>query len=197
MEREMTTKLTPRLAGTLALVGAIIWLVVAAASLLATNISGDDWEGPYLMMSILAFAAAICTTVAIFGVLQRAGAGRGWLSVAMLFAILGTLALGLVLWAWIVGGALFAIAALLTVLRLRAKGLGSAPLQWLLVVAWPIGFGIAVLLEKLEVGPMDSYGDYRLAFDVGFSIGCVLFAAGLAAHGLWLRREQMMKAVDK
>ncbi len=190
----MTTKLT-RKAGTFALVGAIAWLVAAPfAFLRANDISNGD--GDYWTLTILVFAAAICTTVAVFGLLQRSGAGRRLVVLAMLFAILGTLLLGAASWAWIAAVPLLTIAALVAVLRLRARGLGSAPAQWLLVVAWPIGIGIALLLAKLEVGPVDSYGDYNIAFLVGFATGCLLFAAGLAVIGRWLRSEQGVDAPE-
>lgn len=193
----MPTQLT-RTAGTFALVGAITWLVAAVTTLLrARDISEDDWEAAYLTVTVLAFAAAVCTTVAVYGLLRRAGAGRGWVpGVAMLFAILGTLMLGVAVWAWIIAVPLLAIAALIAVLRLRSSGLGSAPAEWLLVAAWPIGVGLALLLSALDVGPVDSYGDHAVAYLVGFATGCVLFAAGLAANGRWLRSEQSVDAPE-
>lgn len=188
----MPTKLTRR-SGTIAVIGAIAWVVAALVSILrAGDISSDsDWEAPYLTWALLVFVAAVCTTVAIFGLLRRTNTGRRWISIAArLLAILGTVLLGLSAWAWIALVPLLTVAALVAVLRLRSQLLGSALFQWLLVIAWPVGIGLALLLYQLKVGPVDSYGDHYLAGEFGFAAGSLLFAAGLATIGLWLRSEK-------
>ncbi len=185
----MPTQLT-RIAGTFALVGALAWLLALPAALLRVNNMGDGW-GAYFTFAILVFVAAICTTVALFGLLRRAGGGADWLTVtALLVAILGTLMLGMFTWGWPVGALLLTIAALVAILRLRAARFGSGATGWLLVAAWPIGIGLAILLAVLKVGRVDSYGDYVVAHAIGFAVGCTLFAVTLAATGRWLRSEQ-------
>ncbi len=186
----MPTQLT-RIAGIFALVGAGVWLLAVPAALLQANNMGGDWQRAYFTFAILVFVAAACTTVALFGLLRRAGGGADWLTVtALLVAILGTLMLGVFTWAWPVGASVLTIAALVAILRLRAAHLGSGAADWLLVAAWPIGIGLAILLVVLKVGPIDSYGDYNLAYAIGFAVGCTLFAVALAAAGRRLRSEQ-------
>lgn len=193
----MPTKLT-RGAGTIAVIGALTWVVAALVAILQANDNSEsDWEAGYLAWSALVFVAAICSTVLIFGMLQRTNAGRRWLTiVAPLLAILGTVMLLLAAWAWIAFVPLLAAAALVAVLRLRSRLLGSAPFQWLLVIAWPIGIGIALLLNLLEFGPVDSYGDHYLAFEIGFATGSLLFAASVGAIGLWLRSEKSVESQE-
>ncbi len=184
----MPTRLT-RIAGTFALVGALVWLLAGSAALLSAWDPGNDWYWAYYTMAILAFVAAACTTVALFGLLRRAGGG--WLTVvAVVLAILGTLMLGVATWAWIVGVSLLTIAALVAILRLRTARFGSGAAGWLLVAAWPIGIGLAILLSVLKVGTPDSGGYYILAQVIGFAAGCTLSAVALAATGRRLRSEQ-------
>lgn len=193
----MPTKLTRR-AGTFAVIGAITWVVAALVALLTANDNSEsDWEGGYLAWSALVLVAAVCSTVLIFGLLQRTDASRRWQSiVAPALAILGTIMLSLAAWAWIAFVPLLAAAALVAVLRLRSRLLGSAPFEWLLVIAWPIGIGIALLLNLLEFGPVDSYGDHYLAGEIGFATGSLLFAASVGAIGLWLRSEKSVDALE-
>lgn len=186
----MPTRLT-RIAGTIALVGALAWLLAVPAALLRARDQGNDLERAYNTFAILVFIAAICTTVALFGLLRRAGGGANWLTVtAVVLAILGTLMLGAGAWAWPMLVPMLTIAALVAILRLRAARFGSGAAGWLLVAAWPIGIGLAILLVVLKVGRIDSYGDYPLAAAIGFAVGCTLFAVALAATGRRLRSEQ-------
>lgn len=187
----MPTKLTRR-AGTFALVGAILWIVALLVAILRTGKDSEsDWESSYITIAVIVFAAAICSTVLIFGLLRRSNAGRVWpANVARFLAISSTILLGLATWAWIAWLTLFTVAALVAVMRLRASSLGSALFQWLLILAWPVGIAVALLLMKLKVGPLDSYGDHYLASEIGFGTGALLFAVGLALCGLWLRGEK-------
>lgn len=190
----MPNRLT-RTAGGFAIVAAMAWLV--AAPIVFIRVESDAWVVPYFTWALLVFAASACTTVAIFGMLRRAG-GR-WDAVTvitMLVAILGTLLLGVATWAWIVGVALLTIAVVVTVIRLRAARLGNAAASVLLVAAWPIGIAVAFGLGALKVGPIDAYGDRYVAFYIGFAAGSVLFAASLFTIGRWLRSEQAVDVTD-
>lgn len=191
----MPSRLT-RTAGIFAIVAAIAWLVCAPTAFLGVGVE-DDWEVRYLTWALLVFAAAACTTVAIFGMLRRAGSGLDAVTVvAMFVAILGTLLLGVATWAWIVGTPLLTIAVIVTVLRLRAARLANTVASILLVAAWPIGIALAFGLGALKVGPIDSYGDRYVAFYIGFATGSVLFAAGLLMMGRWLRSEHAVDVAD-
>lgn len=193
----MPSRLT-RTAGAFAIVAGIAWLIAAPATFIVAATRSDDWEVPYLIWALLVFAASACTTVAIFGMLRRAG-GR-WDAVtviAMLLAILGTLMLGIATWAWIAGVALITIAALITVLRLRTARCANTVASILLVAAWPIGIAVALVLITLKVGPIDSYGDYNIAYLIGFATGSILFAAGLLMIGHWLRSEPAIDSTNE
>ncbi len=191
----MPTHLT-RAAGTFAIVAAVAWLIAAPTALIGVR-SGEG-DVPYYMLALVVFSASACTTVALHGLLRRSGGGRDAVTlVATLLAILGTLMLGVVIWAWIIGVGLLTIAALISVLRLRSARVGSTLGGVLLVAAWPVGIAIALLLDGLRVGPIDSYGDAHLAQLIGFAVGCIAFSAGLFVCGRWLRGERAVEAPDE
>lgn len=190
----MPSRLT-RTAGVFAIVAATLWLVAALTAFIVAGAEGSGVS--YLTLALLVFAASACTTVTIFGMLRRAGARWDALTVvAMLLAILGTLLLGIATWAWIVGVAFPTVAALIAVLRLRAARFGNALASVLLVAAWPVGIAVALVLITLKVGPTDSYGDYYLAYIIGFLSGSIPFAAGLFMIGRWLHSEQAIDVTD-
>ena len=187
----MPTRLT-RAAGAFALLASIAWLVAAPTSLIGAG--SDEWETHYFILALVVFIAAACTTVALFGLLRRAGGAWDAVTVAaMALVILGTLVLGAVTWAWILGVGLLAIAAVIAVLRLRSARLGPTIGGVLLTIAWPVGIAIAIALDTLGVGPTDSYGDSYIAQLIGFATGSLIFSAALFLYGRWLRSE---KAVD-
>jgi hypothetical protein len=178
------------MAGTFALIAALIWLV--AAPICFVGVGSDDWEAGYVLLTVTAFAAAACTSVAILGLLRRADSGTARKAVVMILAGLATLLLGLAVWAWVISVALLTIAALVASLRLSRAGLANRLGSILLVVAWPVGIAVALALDAMEVGPVDSYGDAYVAQRIGFATGCVLFAAGLFVSGRLLRGEEVV-----
>jgi hypothetical protein len=183
----MSTRLT-RTAGVFAFVASFAWLVAAPAALVGAG--SDDWERYYYVLAAVTFVASAFTTVATFGLLRRAGGSKDATTlIAMLLAILGTLMLAVVTWAWVLAVGLLAISSLISVLRLRSARLGTASGSSLLVAAWPVGIASALILDFLGVGSIDSYGDAHLAQLVGFAVGSILFSAGLFLTGRWLRSE--------
>jgi hypothetical protein len=189
----MPTRLS-RAAGTFAVIAAVAWLAVAPAAIIGAG--SEDWEVHYTTLAILSFFASACSTIALFGLMRRAGSGGAMSSVALTLAILGTLTLGIVTWAWLVGVSLLAIAAVVAVLALRSARLGTTIGNALLVAAWPVGVAAAVVLDMLQVGPIDAYGDPYLGQLIGYSAGGLLFAAGLLVSGRWLRRETVVDVSD-
>lgn len=190
----MPSQLT-RTAGVFAIVAAVAWLVAAPVAFIGAG--SDDWVVPYFVLNALVFIASVCTTVVIFGMLRRAGGRWDALTVvAMLLAILGTLLLGAATWAWPAGVALVTIAVLIAVLRLRSARLENGLASILLVVGWPIGIAVGLVLGALKVGPVDSYGDYYIAQRIGFATGGILFAAGLLMIGRWLHNEHAVNVAD-
>lgn len=189
----MPTRLT-RTAGSFALVAAVAWLAVAPAALIGAG--ADDWEVHYLTVALTSFVASACTAIALFGLLRRAGSVGLIAAVAMTVAILGTLLLGIVTWAWLLGVGFFTIASAFTVLEMRRARVGTVTGQVLLVAAWPIGVAVAIALEELQVGPIDSYGDAHLGQLIGLATGGILYAAGLFVSGRWLCRENAVDESD-
>ena len=189
----MPTRLT-RTAGTFALVASIAWVAVAPAALIGAGAA--DWEVHYFTLALTAFVASACATVALFGMLRRAGSVGLIAAIAMTLAILGTLVLGIVTWAWLLGVGFLTIASAITVLEMRRARVGTVPGHVLLVAAWPIGVAVAIALEELQVGPIDSYGDAYLGQLIGLATGGILYAAGLFACGRWLRSEASVDESD-
>jgi polyferredoxin len=189
----MPTRLT-RTAGTFAMVASIAWLAVAPAALIGAG--ADDWEVHYFTLALTAFVASACTTVALFGLLRRAGSVGVVAAVAVTLAVLGTLLLGIVTWAWLLGVGFLTIASALSVREMRRARLGTALENVLLVAAWPIAVSVAIALEELRIGPIDSYGDAYLGQLFGLATGGILYAAGLFVSGRWLRRETAVDESD-
>lgn len=190
----MPTRLT-RTAGTFALLAAIGWFAVAPAALIGAG--SDDWEVRYATLAMVTFVSAACSVVAVYGLLRRAGGGADAVTiVATGCAVLGALVLGIVTWMWLVGVALLTISAVVTVLRLRTAHAGGSAMKVLLAAAWPFGIAVAVVLDLLKVGPMDSYGDHFLGQLIGFASGAVIFGAGLLMAGTWLRGEEAAEVPD-
>jgi hypothetical protein len=189
----MPTRLT-RTAGTFALAAAIAWLAAAPAALVGAG--SEDWEVQYAVLAIVAFLASACTTIALFGLMRRAGSIGALTVVAVTLATLGTLVLGIVTWAWLVGVTLLAVASAVTAREVHRRGVGTSTGALLLVAAWPIGVAVAVALDLMRVGPIDSYGEPYLGQLIGFACGAVIFAAGLFVSGRWLRREEAVDDSD-
>jgi hypothetical protein len=187
----MPTTLT-RASGTIAIAAAFLWLLSIPTGLYGQTELFMEWQqASYFVWATIVFGAAVATSIALFGLLRRSGDSWDWSAIlVVVLTVLGTLSLGLFTWGWPVGVALLTGAALVTLLRLRAAGLSVGASHWLLVGAWPIGIAVSVLLQSLHLGPYDLYGTHYVAVIIGFGTGGVLFAAGLAAVGLRLRREE-------
>ena len=192
----MPTRLT-RTAGTFALIASIAWIAVAPAALIgAGSWASPNWQLHYFTLALTAFAASACATVALFGMLRRAGSVGLIAAIAMTLAILGTLLLGVATWAWLLGVGFLAIASALAVREMHRALVGTTLGNVLLVAAWPIGVAVAIALEELQVGPIDSYGDAYLSQLIGLATGGILYAAGLFVCGRWLRREAAVDESD-
>lgn len=179
-------------AGTSALIAAVAWVIAIPLGVLGSTNLLMRWQvSSYAAWAALVLVASVATTITIFGLLKRTGGSRDAVAVTvMAVAVLAALLLTVFTWGWVVGAGLLTIAVLMAVLRLHSAGLGTGVADWLLVVAWPIAIGLALVLTRLQVGPVDYYGDYPISGIIGFGTGCVLFAIGLLAIGRWLRSEE-------
>jgi hypothetical protein len=109
--------------------------------------------------------------------------------VVLAVAIVGVVLMVIGTWAWFATALPIAVSFAWLIFRMRAGGF-ARPVHWLLVAAWPVGMAVLVLLDQLEVGPQDTYGDHSVASVAGFAVAASLFAIGLASLGQWLRTSR-------
>jgi hypothetical protein len=186
----MPTSVT-RTCGTVGVAAALCWLLAALVPVLGLT-ERFTWSdlAVYLAFMALAALAAAMTTVVVTGLLVRSGGLGGVVAAAVLLgALAATVSLLGVTWAWPIGGLVFAATFAGLVWRLRSTHTRSAATDWLAVAAWPVGVVVFVALTRLEVGPLDEYGDRPVAYAVGFATGALLFAAALLRLGTWARSE--------
>ena len=176
-----------RTAGTIGLASIALWLLAAAAVWWGGTDLLTDWDSAvYAGWAVPATLAAAGTSLTLAGLLVRSGGLRGLLpGAALLAAGAGTVLFGIATWAWPFSTGLLTLAAALVVWRLHTAHTTSARRDWLLAAAWPTGIAVYALLTWRQVGPVDYYGDYPLAFAAGFTTGALLFAAALAPLGSW------------
>ncbi|GMQ86794.1 MAG: hypothetical protein BMS9Abin07_2391 [Acidimicrobiia bacterium] len=184
----MPTKFT-NTAGLAAIVASVLWLA-AAATLLFAEAVVSEWEGAYLIYVAFIVSASAMTLTTTAGLRERHG-GLGALGLAGLIIVgVGVAATVIIGWAmpfWMTiqgVGYLFVALAVLPLRvapRLPIIGYGSG----LLIGA--IAFGIA---RTMEVGSVDEFRDYPVAYEIAGVVGFTIIAAGLLGIGLWLRSEE-------
>ena len=186
----MPTRFT-HTAGSIGLASTAVWLLAAAGVWLGGTDLLADWNSAaYLLWAVLAGLAGLGSMVALAGLLARSGGLRGWLpGAALLAGGAGAVLLGVLTWAWPLSTGLLAVAAGLVLWQLHAAGLTSSGYGWLLAAGWPTGIALFAGLTWMQVGPVDYWGDYPVAYAAGFTTGSVLFSTGLAHHSLRLRHE--------
>lgn len=185
----MLARLTPY-AGTAAVAAAAGWLIMLVGFMLQSADNIVPWEPLYNVMTAGGLIVGLATLVALNGLLARTGkAVDTWTILTVVLAVLGVAALTAVLWATAVWSALLSAASVIAVLRLRAAAPDSKVGLWAFAAAWPLGFGLFVLLDAWKIGRVDAYGDHPLAAGIGLAVWCGLFALGLAMHAKWLRSD--------
>lgn len=184
---------TTRAAGLAGLGAGVSWMaaLVAGAAGGHTELLTTWTLHRYEIWSALVVGAAGLTTLTVAGVLLRAGRlVRPAGAAAVAIATLVTMALAPFTWAVTVLMTLFG-AAVLAGLR------GDADIAHRVVrparvlgAVWPLG-GVALVLgdEVYRVGPVDSYGDYPLAWLVPFVVCAAVSAWALTVIGLRLAAE--------
>jgi len=182
-----------RLGGTAALVAAAAWATSPLVGLPdmvhdAVFDAGPWW---YFAWASTVLMAAIATTVAVLGMLARGGRQRSASSfVAWACCAIGVVGLALFTWGWSLGALFLTAAVALGCVALRGAGLVDPTRDALLIVAWPAA--LAALLvgdDVLGIGAADGYGDHPLANVIAYTLGALLFAAGLYRLGRGLRGE--------
>lgn len=187
IEPAQTRRSTAAIAG---IASGSLWLVVAALSIAATiseNQSGDFDGAERLLwgtMTIVVVAAGLLLIAFLNGLRHELGL-RAIGVVGLVFGALGTAA-GVVVWAYPLWGSLLGIASALFAIPLLRRG--EAP-RW---ASTTFGFGmlagvaVFLLLDAMQFGPIDSYGDYQLAYEIGLLAVLVTSGVGLIGVGRWL-----------
>ena len=185
----MPTPLT-RTAGKIAVFAALGWLTLAVVGLYSTGAVTPYSDSTYAWSSVVATVTVAATAVALVGMLVRAGERFGpWMFAAVALSCLSLAAAALVTWGIVMWGLLIWLACAIALGRMRAAGVTTRPLDWALLAAWPASLGVWVLVHQLELGPLDTYGEYPAAAAVGITTLGVLMAVGLFSVGRRLAAE--------
>lgn len=183
-----------RTAGAAAMVSASAWVGLLALWSATAIMSerGKDWETTETVLFIAGvgclFAAIGTSVMAWLGLRNRLG-GLG--TVGLLGAVICALALPAALIPWFTfgwQGLLAAGSALIAVAALRS-GYGHRRAIFVAGFSWVMALGTWAALRSAEVGPVDEWGDYPVAFVGGLAVGCLGSAVGMLAIGRWLHRE--------
>jgi hypothetical protein len=176
-------------AGLAALAAAGLWLAAAATLWFASEVV-NDWDGAFFIYIAFVVGASAMTLMTTAGLRGRLG-GLGALGLAgLIIAGIGVAASLVVGWAlplWMtfqgVGYLFVALAVwpMRVAPRLPMIGYGSGFL---------LGSVTFTIVRVLEVGSIDQWGDYPLAYQIGGTVGFVIIAAGLFGIGHWLRNEE-------
>jgi hypothetical protein len=77
-------------------------------------------------------------------------------------------------------------------------GLGRTWRDWTVLAAWPVALGLGYLLESLGVGPINfTTLSYDAGSMLGYAVGPLLLAVGLAARGRQLVSEQPVRRLER
>jgi len=190
----MPTEFTRR-AGTLALVSAVLFTAFGTYWIIWSEFldSTFEWEGigstTYVVATVALAVAFFCLAFTTVGIIQRTGTKGILPIVAFVLVGLGTVA-AMMAWftpGWMLLGGLGALIGAIVVLR---SGLGSTTATLLYGLGLLGGLALTMLLTTLEVGRVDEWGDYPLAYSFGIGVGCYATAVGLLGIGRWLRSEE-------
>jgi hypothetical protein len=182
------TKFT-KTAGLAALWASGMWVAASLTLWLGFEVLSDE-SWPFLVFVGFIVGAGAMTLMAAAGLRERHG-GFGKLGMAgLIVAGVGVVVTLIVAWAipfWMTlqgVGYLFVALAVLPMRvapRMPTIAYGSGLLVG--AITWAIA-------RSLEVGSIDEFGDYPLAYVIGGTAGYVILAGGLFGIGLWLRNEE-------
>ena len=181
------TKFTKR-AGLLALIAGGSW--ITAALLMIAIDDTETWQIAYSLFSVAVLVAGVLTVIAMVGLGKRVG-GLGVLGmVGFVVASIGVL-LSIVAWAVPLWMGLEGVGFLLVgAAALRSGAILPRVPVVLTSSAFLAGPVVFVVVDALELGWQDSYGDYPLAWILGAAVGAGLMTIGLVGIGKWLRSEE-------
>ncbi len=180
-------------AGTLALTAAALWLAGSAVQWFynINDLGGDsDIHAWYLSWAVLTAVAGILGLFVMTALGQRHGGFGASGLIALIVASIGVLLSIVFTWASPGWMGLIGIGYLITGIKMWISGLAPKAATVLFSIGMLIGVAAFIVVDALEVGELDSYGDYPAAFITGQVVGPALTALGLIGLGLWLRSEE-------
>ena len=176
-------------AGLVAIVASALWVVSIVIFWLGQDVTADWDTRVYLIWSANVLAAGAMTVVATVGLRQRLG-GLGGLGLAGVIILGIGVVISFITWATMVWMAVEGVGMLLIALSVWPMRLAPRPATIAYGSGMLLGAILYGVLTAAKVGTPDSYGDYPIAWDWGFTAGVVIAAAGLLGIGLWLRGEE-------
>ncbi len=177
--------------GTAGIGAGLLWIAVAALAIAAriseeqSGTFGDTERAIWGMMTVVIITAGLLTLTLLVGMRHDLGLGKaGALGIGLVG--LGTVA-GLAAWAFPLWGGLMGIGMLIFSLPLIRQGKGPRSAAIAFGFGMLGGIGLFIILDAMKLGPVDSYGDYADAFDIGTTTMVLVTAYGAIGIGRWLR----------
>ena len=177
--------------GTAGIGAGLLWIAVAALIIAART--SEEQSGTFDgaeraiwgVMTVAIITAGLLTLTLLVGIRHELGLGKAG-AVGIGLVGVGTAA-GVVAWAFPLWGGLMGIGMLIFDLPLIRQG--EAP-RWA-AIAFGFGMlggiGLFILLDAMKLGPVNSYGDYPDASDIGTTTMALVSAYGAIGIGRWLR----------
>jgi hypothetical protein len=188
------TKFT-KTAGLLGIVSAVLLLTlpIAWSFTVYTDSRSGSWDTAEEILFGLGFAAflsgLVCLLVLMVGLSKR----HGGLGIAGLIGIgLAGLGAAAVFIPWfIVGwGVLLGAGMLVYALTMLRRGIAPRLATIAFGSGMLLGVGVFLVLDALEFGGRDSFGDYPAASLTGIWVMCLITSAGVFGLSRWLHSEQ-------
>lgn len=186
-----------RSSGSAAGAAAAGWLVMLAGFLVQAADNPLAWNVDHSLLVAGKLIVGLITLIALYGMLARVGIARGaWQMAALALGVVGVVALTVVTWFTPLWSGLLSATSLIAARRMLSAGVGSKAGFWAFAAAWPLSIGLFVLLDAMQLGRVDEYGDYPWAMGISVAVWCALFAFGLATHAKGLRVEEATEWVE-
>jgi hypothetical protein len=175
-------------AGFAGIAASALWVAVAAIFWIGS--AGDFDDTPVGLVFVASIVGAGALTVwATAGLRQRLG-GLGALGLIGLVIVGIGVAASVFFWAIPFWMGLQGLGMLLVAVGAWPMGVAPKPATAAYGSGMMLGAVTFVVLRAMEVGPVDEWGDYEVAWQAGLTVGVLITAAGLLGLGIWLRKEE-------
>jgi hypothetical protein len=186
----MATPLTRR-AGAAGRWAAVAWSASVALGVL--QLLQPPWsQGYWTAFAVAVFVGILLTALLVVGLVVRAGAGRSAWSLLVVLLVLTASAAGPMAWMWPIFLPALSLALWVALRLCRAAELPHGRSRNLLLVAvWPSAGLVAYAGLALGIGPMDTYLEHPLLYNLAYPVAAVLFAVGCWTLGRALAAERL------